>query len=53
MKYLKTIRDYSCTFFHRRIVKPRSSASCTVKHLWNYIDVHLFKNWTDSTGGSR
>ena len=21
--------------------------------VWNYIDVHLFKNWTDSTGGSR
>lgn len=53
MKYLKQFGIILDTFFHRRIVKPRSSTSCAVKHLWNYIDVHLFKNWTDSTGGSR
>ncbi len=45
MKFFETIRDYSCLFFHRRIVEPCTSASSSCKHLWNYIDVHLFKNW--------
>ena len=43
MKFFETIRDYSCLFFHRRIVEPCTSASSSCKHLWNYIDVHLFK----------